>query len=113
MKKIILTVIMCVLLTVAGCGKSEDWKDKPYFHAVVLKVGEKNILVEPLGGAGISSYRRLSVSKDLISDRELPELEEGYEIRVIYDGEIEEAPVAKVKNVYAIYLVDITGEIIE
>ena len=92
MKKIYLALILFLLVMVVGCGKETEQKKNPYFQATVLEVKENSILVEPFEGE--------------------PEMEEGTEVRVVYNGEIAESYPAQIHHVFAIYLIDENGEVI-
>ena len=82
MKKIYLALILFLLVMVVGCGKETEQKKNPYFQATVLEVKENSILVEPFEGEQeLTSVDRISVSTDVISIQEVPEMEEGTEGR--------------------------------
>lgn len=88
---------------VVGCGKETEQKKNPYFQATVLEVKENSILVEPFEGEQeLTSVDRISVSTDVISIQEVPEMEEGTEVRVVYNGEIAESYPAASFSLYAI-----------
>jgi len=113
MKKIYLALILFLLVMVVGCGKETEQKKNPYFQATVLEVKENSILVEPFEGEQeLTSVDRISVSTDVISIQEVPEMEEGTEVRVVYNGEIAESYPAQIYHVFAIYLIDENGEVI-
>ena len=113
MKKIYLALILFLLVMVVGCGKETEQKKNPYFQATVLEVKENSILVEPFEGEQeLTSVDRISVSTDVISIQEVPEMEEGTEVRVVYNGEIAESYPAQIHHVFAIYLIDENGEVI-
>ena len=85
---------------VVGCGKETEQKKNPYFQATVLEVKENSILVEPFEGEQeLTSVDRISVSTDVISIQEVPEMEEGTEVRVVYNGEIAESYPAQIHHV--------------
>ena len=97
MKKIYLALILFLLVMVVGCGKETEQKKNPYFQATVLEVKENSILVEPFEGEQeLTSVDRISVSTDVISIQEVPEMEEGTEVRVVYNGEIAESYPAQI-----------------
>ena len=108
MKKIYLALILFLLVMVVGCGKETEQKKNPYFQATVLEVKENSIL----GEQELTSVDRISVSTDVISIQEVPEMEEGTEVRVVYNGEIAESYPAQIHHVFAIYLIDENGEVI-
>lgn len=96
------------LMLMAGCSKEGV---NPCFQGTVLKVGERTVLVEPLEGEEErKSADQIQVSTDVISTNEVPKMEEGTLIRVVYNGEIAESYPAQINQVFAIYLIDESGE---
>lgn len=81
--------------------------ENPFFNATVLEVNEKNILVEPFEGEDERrSASQIYVSTDVISTNPVPEIKKGDEIRIIYNGEIQETFPAQISKVFAIYLIN-------
>lgn len=79
----------------------------PYFDAKILEVNEKNILVEPFEGEDErKSASKIYVSTDVISTIPVPELKKGDEVRIVYNGEIQETYPAGISNVFAIYSIN-------
>lgn len=107
---VVLLLLMCIIF-VCGCGNEAV---NPYFNAVVLEVYEKSVLVEPFEGADeLKSADQIEVSTDVISTHEVPQMEAGTTIRIVYNGDIAESYPAQINTVFAIYSVDETGELIE
>ena len=83
----------------AGTGSAEEGKSEPMetvkFGATILEVSDTWLLVEPLEGEEIlTSADRFMVS---ITDvDQLPELKEGYEIVITFDGFIRESYPAQI-----------------
>lgn len=81
--------------------------ENPFFNATVLEVNERNILVEPLEGEDERrSASQIYVSTDVISTIPVPELQKGDEVRIVYNGEIQETYPAQISKVFAIYSLD-------
>ena len=81
--------------------------ENPFFNATVLEVNERNILVEPLEGEDERrSASQIYVSTDVISTIPVPELKKGDEVRIVYNGEIQETYPAQISKVFAIYSLD-------
>ncbi len=113
MKKILFVLALTFTIIQTGCGIKKEAAD-PYFNATVLEVNEKSVLVEPFEGSNeLSSSDQIVVSTAVISDHELPAMEAGTLIRIVYDGEIAETYPAQIANTFAIYLIDETGELLE
>ncbi|WP_180994509.1 immunoglobulin-like domain-containing protein [Clostridium sp. chh4-2] len=105
----ILAVISIWYLT--GCSEKET---DAYFNATVLEIHEKSILVEPFEGSEeLKSSDRILASSITNSNHKVPEMKEGTTVRIVYDGIIAETYPAQINEVYAIYLVNSEGEIIE
>lgn len=115
MKKIYTFIGICslVVLFLTGCREQNEIpKVNPAFQATVLEVHENTILVEPSEGEEIrKSADRISVSLDVISTEEVPQLEEGAQVSIVYNGDVLESYPAQIKIVFAIYLVDADGEV--
>lgn len=115
MKKIYTFIGICslVVLFLTGCREENKIpKENPAFQATVLEVHENTILVEPSEGEEIrKSADKISVSLDVISTEEVPQLEEGAQVSIVYNGDVLESYPAQIKTVFAIYLVDADGEV--
>lgn len=104
-----LCLVFFLLTALGGCRAQ---KAKPYFNATVLEVGNSAVLVEPFEGSEeLKSADRISVSTDVTSDREVPAMEQGTTVRIVYTGEIAETYPAQINTVVAIYLLDENGDV--
>lgn len=112
MKKSFLVSALFFLLCASGCMFHEGVN--PYFHATVLEVYDSSILVEPYEDEEETKSSDLFiVSTDVVSTHEVPALEKGSRIRILYNGDIAESSPAQIDTVFAIYLIDDNGELIE
>lgn len=108
MKRTMVCASVICLMAMTGCAREAV---NPYFQGKVLEVQENSILVEPLEGEEeLKSADQITVSTDVISVHEVPEMKEGMLIQVVYNGEIAESDPAQIKEVFAIYLIDESGE---
>ena len=111
MKKAVSAVLLLCMVFLVGCGNEAV---NPYFHATVLEVYEKSVLVEPFEGEEeLLSADQFVVNTDVESTHEVPEMEAGTTVWVVYNGDIAESYPAQINTVFAIYLVDEAGELIE
>ncbi len=79
----------------------------PYFNAKVIAIFENSILVKPLENNGvINKDKEYIVSTDVISTNPVPELSDRTEIRIVYNGKIEETYPENITGVFAIYLLE-------
>ena len=66
-------------------------QSKEPLHATVLEVYEKSVLVEPFEGEEeLLSSDQVVVNTDVESTHEIPEMEEGTTVRIVYNGDIAE-----------------------
>ena len=108
MKRTMVYASVICLMAMTGCAREAV---NPYFQGKVLEIHENSILVEPLEGEEeLKSADRIVVSTDVISVHEVPEMKEGMLIQVVYNGEIAESDPAQINKVFAIYLVDESGD---
>ena len=88
-----------------------------YFDAEILQVANNTILVKPFENTvERTSSDKIWVSTKTSSNVPPPDLYEGLNIRIVYDGMIKETYPAQIDNVFAIYLyadVNYRGEDIE
>ena len=111
MKKTVSVVLLLCMIFLTGCKNEAK---NPYFNATVLEVYEKSVRVKPFEGSDeLKSAEQIDVNTEVISTHEVPEMEEGTTIRILYNGDIAESYPAQINTVFAIYLVDETGELIE
>lgn len=110
MKKTAAIVFVLCMIFIAGCGNEAG---ESYFNATVLEVYENSVLVEPFEGEEeLQSADQFSVSTEVESTNEVPQMEKGTTIRIVYNGDIAESYPAQINTVFAIYLVDESGELI-
>lgn len=113
MKRLSILAILAVISILYLTGCSEKDTDS-YFNATVLEIHEKSILVEPFEGSEeLKSSDRILASSITNSNHKVPEMKEGTTVRIVYNGIIAETYPAQINEVYAIYLVNSEGEIIE
>ena len=93
-RSVVLGACIFAAFSLTGCKDTETPKGNPTFNATVLEIGEN------------------TVTTDVVSKIEVPELEEGTEVCIVYNGEILETYPARIKTVFAIYLLDENGEAI-
>ena len=114
MKKLLVLVMtmICMVLFVA-CNNDNDENGQDYFNALVLEVHEDNVLVECLDitTGAITEGTQLNVTKNVFSTNEVPKMEVGSEIRVVFTGVMEIDP-PRLQTVFAIYLLDEDGNVI-
>ena len=117
MKK--LTVLVLTLIYVLGLvGCSQPQVEKPggqhYFNGAVLEIHEDYLLAECLEETDgvVRVGEQAEVSTDVISANGVPELAVGDHIRVVFDATNDSIPI-QVGNVFAIYLLDENGKIID
>jgi len=109
MKKHILMIFLLIFIfTLVGCGSNnmqEEENGQDYFNAKVLEVHEQYVQVECLEvtTGAITEGTPVSVTKDIASANEVPEMEVGDEIRVVFSGVMESYP-PQLSTVFAIYL---------
>lgn len=77
----------------------------PYFNATVFEVGENTVTVKPFDDSDeLKSSDKFIISTDVISTNPVPEMKIGTQIRIVYNGNIQETYPAKISDVFAIYL---------
>ena len=88
-------------------------KEQVYFDATVLEVKKKSIKVKCSESfdSGIPVDEEFSVTTNLVESGELPDLNAGDHIRIVFDGIIKESYPLQLGNVFAIYLLDENGNL--
>ena len=83
-------------------------KEQVYFDATVLEVKKKSIKVKCSESfdSGIPVDEEFSVTTNKVESGELPDLNAGDHIRIVFDGIIKESYPLQLGNVFAIYLLD-------
>lgn len=88
-------------------------KEQVYFDATVLEVKKKSIKVKcsESFNSGIPVDEEFSVTTNRVESGELPDLNAGDRIRIVFDGIIKESYPLQLGNVFAIYLLDENGNL--
>ena len=88
-------------------------KEQVYFDATVLEVKKKSIKVKcsEAFDSGIPVDEEFSVTTNRVESGELPDLNAGDHIRIVFDGIIKESYPLQLGNVFAIYLLDENGNL--
>ena len=86
-------------------------KEQVYFDATVLEVKKKSIKVKCSESfdSGIPVDEEFSVTTNRVESGELPDLNAGDHIRIVFDGIIKETYPLQLVNLFAIYLLDVNG----
>ena len=97
---------------VADLNSSQE-KEQVYFDATVLEVKKKSIKVKCSESfdSGIPVDEEFSVTTNRVESGELPDLNAGDHIRIVFDGIIKESYPLQLGNVFAIYLLDENGNL--
>lgn len=121
MKKFIaLFLAVACIAVMAGCSAKEPVGDPPeangqdYFNAEVLEVRDNQIKVRCLDvtTGAITEGTELSLTTKVVSANEVPEMEVGDHIRVVFSGVMETDP-PRLQTVFSIWQVDENGEVIQ
>ena len=106
----ILAVLGCIV-ALSGCKNEAE---QAYFNAKVLEVNKEYVDVRCIEAfnSGISVDEEFSVTTDVVSNSEVPELNVDDNIRVVFNGEIMESYPIQLGTIYAIYLLDENGEVL-
>lgn len=88
-------------------------KEQVYFDATVLEVKKKSVKVKCSESfdSGIPVDAEFSVTTNRVESSELPDLNAGDHIRIVFDGIIKESYPLQLGNVFAIYLLDENGNL--
>ena len=88
-------------------------KEQVYFDATVLEVKKKSIKVKCSESfdSGIPVDEEFSVTTNRVESGELPDLNAGDRIRIVFDGIIKESYPLQLGKVFAIYLLDENGNL--
>lgn len=88
-------------------------KEQVYFDATVLEVKKKSIKVKCSESfdSGIPVDEEFSVTTNIVESGELPDLNAGDHIRIVFDGIIKESYPLQLGNVFARYLLDENGNL--
>lgn len=120
MKKFIaLFLAVACIAVMPGCSQKEPIGDPPeangqdYFNAEVLEVLDNQIEVRCLNvtTGAITEGTELSVTTNVSSANEVPEMEVGDHIRVVFSGVMETDP-PRLQTIFSIWKVDENGEVL-
>ena len=120
MKKYIVSLLVfACIIVMAGCSAKEPVGDPPeangqdYFNAEVVEVLDNRITVRCLDitTGAITEGTELSVTTKVSSANEVPEMEVGDHIRVVFSGVMETDP-PRLQTVFSIWKVDENGEVL-
>ena len=88
-------------------------KEQVYFDATVLEVKKKSVKVKCSESfdSGIPVDAEFTVTTNRVESSELPDLNAGDHIRIVFDGIIKESYPLQLGKVFAIYLLDENGNL--
>lgn len=118
-KYIVALLVFACIIVMACCSAKEPVGDPPeangqdYFNAEVVEVHDNRITVRCLDitTGAITEGTKLSVTTKVSSANEVPELEVGDHIRVVFSGVMETDP-PRLQTVFSIWKVDENGEVL-
>ena len=119
-KVTILIFTFSLNLSMIGCIKCkvENEKTQNYMNTVVDDITEESINVVPIDNENVNSDKDIInansviVNKNTISTDNLPELEKGDKIRIVYNGESVKEELLKIDIVFAIYSLKENADVI-
>jgi len=113
MKKLTAFALLSLLmLSFVSCSSK---KGQDYLNANVLEITDTEILVQCIDeSTGQLTGTTLAVSRKVIAASGVPEMEAGNTIRVVYDFDNvdKSGDPVRIEHVYAIYLLDESGNVI-
>ena len=112
-----IAIVFACILALTGCGShstEENENGQNYFNATVLEVYDDYILVECLDVTNgiVTSGEKAKVNTEVVSNDEVPELETGDNVRIVFGATDDSIPL-QVGNVFSIHLLDEEGNIID
>ena len=121
-KKYAVIIVIAIMLSMglAACGEKTDSvsnipeeNGQDYFNVKVLEVEDNYLKVECLEitSGAITKGTQLSVTMNVASANEVPDVQVGDEIRVVFSGVMETYP-PQLQTVWAIYLLDEDGNVV-
>lgn len=119
-KTLIFVLVSTCAFALLACGRNsgelpEDVNGQDYFNAKVLEVYDNYVLVEclELTSGAVSEGSQVTVGKDVVAAKGAPEMAVGDQIRVVHSGGVMESYPLQLETVYAIYLLDEDGNVID
>ncbi len=116
MKKTFCLFSALFLFLLAACGGQDtDVNGQDYFDAVVLDILDGGLSVECTSceSGSISAGSEVTVPLNVVSASGAPDVAVGDSIRVVFDGSVMESYPLQLGTVYAIYLLDENGEVVD
>lgn len=118
-KYIVALLVFACIIVMAGCSAKEPVGDPPeangqdYFNAEVVEVLDNRVSVRCLDitTGAITEGTELSVTTKVSSANEVPEMEVGDHIRIVFSGVMETDP-PRLQTVFSIWKVDENGEVL-
>ena len=118
-KYIVALLVFACIIVMACCSAKEPVGDPPeangqdYFNAEVVEVLDNRVSVRCLDitTGAITEGTELSVTTKVSSANEVPEMEVGDHIRVVFSGVMETDP-PRLQTVFSIWKVDENGEVL-
>lgn len=118
-KYIVALLVFACIIVMAGCSAKEPVGDPPeangqdYFNAEVVEVLDNRVSVCCLDitTGAITEGTELSVTTKVSSANEVPEMEVGDHIRIVFSGVMETDP-PRLQTVFSIWKVDENGEVL-
>ena len=118
-KYIVALLVFACIIVMACCSAKEPVGDPPeangqdYFNAEVVEVLDNRVSVRCLDitTGAITEGTELSVTTKVSSANEVPEMEVGVHIRVVFSGVMETDPL-RLQTVFSIWKLDENGEVL-
>ena len=103
--------------TAVGCTRGDVQKQEnkqSYFNGIVIENHDDSLVVEVADAMESELHvgSQIEVSKDVISADGCPDVTVGALVRVVFSGSIQDSHTAELENVFAIYLLDVNGDVI-
>ncbi len=101
----VLALVLAVGLVACGSKGEENppVNDDRFFDAEVVEIRDGTALVKPIGGKDAPLEGEVVISTNA---KQVPEMQAGTRIRVMFGGEIAETDPPQIDVVFAIYLLD-------
>lgn len=107
----VLVVFGCII---AFC-RCKNEAGQAYFNARVLEVNKGFVVVRCIESfnSEISVDEEFHVTTDVVAESGVPEMKAEDSIRVVFNGDVMESYPLKIGKVFAIYLLDENGKVIQ
>ena len=109
------SALFLFLLAACGGGQDADVNGQDYFDAVVVDIldGSLSVKCTACESGNISAGNEVTVPLNVVSASGVPDVAVGDSIRVVFDGSVMESYPLQLGAVYAIYLLDENGEVVD